>query len=346
MSEGAVPLLDRLDEIEERGLAALEAASDEEELETARVRFLGRSGLVSEALGRIGDLPAEERPEAGRRGNEVKGRLEEAYERRAEAVRREARQASAEERDLTLPGRRAWRGGPHPVTRVIDEICGIFRELGFTRVEGPEVETEWYNFTALNIPLDHPAADEHDTFYLDEGILLRTHTSPMQARVMERHEPPIRILVPGLCYRRDAYDATHTPAFEQIEGLAVDEGVDFVEFRSAIDHFVERFYGVRARTRFRPGFFPFTEPSAEVDVTCQVCGGKGCSTCGGTGWIEIMGAGMVDPAVFEAVGYDPERYTGYAFGMGPGRIAMTRYGIPDLRRLYEGDVRFLRQFVP
>ena len=344
MSGDEVPLLERLDDIEERGLAALREASDEEELEEARVRFLGRGGEVSGALGRIGQIPEEDRPAAGRRGNEVKRRLESVHEERAEELEREARRAEAEALDLTLPGRRAWTGGSHPVTRVVDEICGIFRELGFTRVGGPEVESEWYNFTALNIPLDHPAADMHDTFYLDDGVLLRTHTSPVQARVMERHEPPVRIVVPGLCYRRDAFDPTHAPAFDQIEGLAVDEGVDFVEFRSAIDHFVHRFYGEDARTRFRPSYFPFTEPSAEVDVSCPMCGGSGCSTCGRTGWIEIMGAGMVDPAVFEAVGYDPERYTGYAFGMGPGRIAMTRFGIPDMRRLYEGDVRFLSQF--
>ncbi len=243
-----------------------------------------------------------------------------------------------------MPGRRAWRGGVHPVTQVIDEICEIFRELGFSRVRGPEAETEWYNFQALNIPLEHPAADMWDTFYLADGVLLRSHTSPVQARIMETHDPPVRVLVPGMCYRRDPFDATHAPAFEQIEGLAVDEGIDFVEFRSTIDHFVRRFFGEDTRTRFRPAYFPFTEPSAEVDATCGSCGGDGCSTCKGTGWIEIMGSGMVHPAVFEAVGYDPERYTGYAFGMGPARIAMARYGIPDIRLFYEGDLRFLEQF--
>lgn len=346
MSEAGGALLDRLEEIRTRGLEALRTASDEDELEQARVRFLGRSGALSEALGRIGEIPAEDRPAAGRTGNAIKEALEEAHASRAEELRREARAAEARELDLTLPGRSAWRGGSHPVTQVIDEICGIFAELGFSRVRGPEVETDRYNFTALNIPLDHPAADMHDSFYLDDedGVLLRTHTSPVQARIMERYQPPVRILVPGLCYRRDAWDATHAPAFEQIEGLAVDEGVDFVEFRSAIDYFVRRFYGAEAETRFRPSYFPFTEPSAEVDVSCPACGGDGCSTCKRSGWIEIMGAGMVDPAVFEAVGYDPERYTGYAFGMGPGRIAMTRFGLDDLRPLYEGDVRFLRQF--
>jgi phenylalanyl-tRNA synthetase alpha chain len=227
---------------------------------------------------------------------------------------------------------------------VIDEICEIFKEIGFTRAAGPEVETDWHNFTALNIPLDHPAADMHDTFYLDEGLLLRTHTSPVQARVMMEHQPPVRILAPGMVFRRDPYDASHAPAFEQVEGLAVDEGIDFIEFRAAIDYFVHRFFGPTTRTRFRPSYFPFTEPSAEVDVSCFICEGSGCATCKRTGWIEIMGSGMVNPAVFEAVGYDPEKYTGYAFGMGPARIAMLRYRIPDIRLLYEADVGFLEQF--
>jgi phenylalanyl-tRNA synthetase alpha chain len=246
--------------------------------------------------------------------------------------------------DLTLPGRRRWQGGLHPVTQVVDEICDIFRDLGFTRVRGPEAETTWYNFTALNTPLDHPAADMHDTFYLSDDVVLRTHTSPVQARVMERFQPPVRVVVPGTCYRRDPFDASHAPAFEQIEGLAVDEGITFVDFKATISEFARRFFGQETKTRFRPSFFPFTEPSAEVDVSCQICGGSGCSACKRTGWMEIMGAGMVDPAVFEAVGYDPERYTGFAFGMGPARIAMQRYRIPDIRLLYENDVRFLEQF--
>jgi phenylalanyl-tRNA synthetase alpha chain len=233
----------------------------------------------------------------------------------------------------------------HPITVVVDEICEIFRDLGFIRVGGPEVETTWYNFTALNTPLDHPAADMHDTFYLADEVVLRTHTSPVQARIMENYPPPIRVVVPGRCFRRDSYDASHAPNFEQIEGLAVDEGITFVDFKATISEFARRFLGPVTRTRFRPSFFPFTEPSAEVDVSCQLCGGRGCSACKGTGWMEIMGAGMVDPAVFENVGYDPERYTGFAFGMGPARIAMQRYRIPDIRLFYENDVRFLEQFV-
>jgi phenylalanyl-tRNA synthetase alpha chain len=243
-----------------------------------------------------------------------------------------------------MPGRIGWRGGLHPVQAVVDEICDIFKEIGFTRVGGPEAETEEYNFTKLNMPLDHPAADEHDTFYLRPGVLLRTHTSPMQARVMERHQPPIRIVVPGRVYRRDSFDPSHSPVFEQIEGLAVDEGVSFVDFKAGIDFFVKRFFSSDTVVRFRPSFFPFTEPSAEVDVQCQICRGSGCATCKQTGFLEIMGAGMVHPAVFENCGIDAERYTGYAFGMGPDRITMLRHGIPDIRLLYESDMRFLAQF--
>jgi len=337
-------LLERLEEIGRRGVEAFRAAADENALEATRVAYLGRSGRLSEALSGIKTCPAAERPDVGRTGNRVKAALQKAYAAREAELAAGQAEAASRELDRTLPGRRSWRGGLHPVTRVIDEICEIFRELGFSRVAGPEVETDWYNFTALNIPLDHPAADMHDTFYLADGVLLRTHTSPVQARIMQAHEPPVRVVVPGMVYRRDPFDASHAPAFEQIEGLAVDEGIDFVEFRAAIDYFVRRFFGPRTRTRFRPSYFPFTEPSAEVDVTCRICEGKGCSTCKSTGWIEIMGSGMVHPAVFEAVGYDPERLTGYAFGMGPARIAMLRYRIPDIRLLYEGDIGFLGQF--
>lgn len=347
MSTAGTALLDRLEEIEQRGLAAIREAESEEELEAARVEYLGRNGALADAFGRMSEVPPERRPEVGRRANTVKQALTAAHEERVAALVRAGDgrgPRAAPEVDLTLPGRRAWRGGLHPVTRTIDEICEIFRELGFTRVRGPEVESEWYNFTALNIPLDHPAADMQDTFYVDEEVVLRTHTSPVQARIMEAHEPPVRVVVPGMVYRRDPFDPSHAPAFEQIEGLAVDEGIDFVEFRTAIEHFVHRFFGPETQTRFRPSYFPFTEPSAEVDVTCTICDGSGCSTCKRTGWMEIMGSGMVHPAVFEAVGYDSERYTGYAFGMGPARIAMARYRIPDMRLLYEADLSFLEQF--
>jgi phenylalanyl-tRNA synthetase alpha chain len=313
-----VQLVDSLERIEGEGLASIEAAGSLEELEALRVRYLGRSGDLAGMLSRIGQAPAEDRRAIGQAANTAKRRLQEAHASRQTALER-AESVGVAQADLTMPGRRAWEGGVHPVTRVIDEILEIFRELGFSKVRGPEAETEWYNFQALNIPLEHPAADMWDTFYLADGVVLRSHTSPVQ-------------------------DPTHAPAFEQIEGLAVDEGIDFVEFRSTIEHFVHRFFGRETTARFRPAYFPFTEPSAEVDVSCHMCGGSGCSTCKGTGWIEIMGSGMVHPAVFEAVGYDPERYTGYAFGMGSARIAMLRYGIPDIRLFYEGDARFLAQF--
>lgn len=319
------------------------AAESVEELEAVRVRWLGRKdGRLTAVLRALGSLPAEERGPTGAAANRAKEALAEALEGRREEL---AEPVDARpEIDLTLPGRRRWRGGPHPVTIVVDEICDIFRGLGFTRARGPEAETVWYNFEALNTPLDHPAADEHDTIYLGPRTVLRSHTSPVQIRTMQAYEPPVRIVVPGMCYRRDPYDASHAPAFEQIEGLAVDEGVTFVEFKWTLAEFARRFFGSGTETRFRPSYFPFTEPSAEVDVTCMICDAAGCSACKGTGWIEIMGAGMVDPAVFEHVGYDAERYTGFAFGMGAARIAMLRYGIPDIRMCYDSDVRFLGQF--
>ena len=344
MTAAGASLLEGLAALEGEGLAAIREAGDPEALESARVDFLGRNGRLSDVMRSIAGVEPEVRPEVGQRANAVKTALSEALEGRAEHLAADVAAGPEELVDVTMPARRRWIGGVHPVTRVIDEICDIFSDLGFSRVEGPEIESVWYNFTALNIPLDHPAADTMDTFYLDDGVVLRTHTSPMQARVMEAYQPPVRVMVPGLAYRRDSFDPSHAPAFEQLEGLAVDEGIDFIEFRSSIQHFVREFFGKETKSRFRPAFYPFTEPSAEVDVSCTVCQGSGCSTCKRTGWITIMGSGMVDPAVFEAVGYDPERYTGYAFGMGPGRIAMVRHGIPDMRLLYEGDVAFLEQF--
>jgi len=319
------------------------AQADARQLDDLKIELLGRkAGAVTAVLRALPTLPPEERRTAGQRANQIKQQVEAALEARQAELAAGARGAGD---DLSMPGRPRWRGAVHPVSRTVDEICEIFRELGFARVVGPEAETEAYNFTKLNIPLDHPAADMHDTFYLAPGVLLRTHTSPVQARVMERYPPPIRVVVPGLVYRRDPWDPSHAPVFEQIEGLVVDEGVSFVDFKAGIDCFVRRFFSADTPVRFRPSFFPFTEPSAEVDVRCQICRGGGCSTCKQTGWMEIMGAGMVHPAVFEACGVDPERYTGYAFGMGPGRIAMVRHGIPDIRMLYQNDMRFLAQFV-
>jgi phenylalanyl-tRNA synthetase alpha chain len=324
-----------------RGTAALSRAPDADALEAARVAFLGdRRGELLALQKALGTLPVEQRREAGRAFNDAKARLTAALEERRESLRRGTEQATAV--DLTMPARERWRGGTHPVTTVIDEIVAIFRELGFTIALGPESESEWYNFGALNFPPDHPAMDLHDTLYLGEGALLRTHTSPVQVRTLQRHAPPIRILAPGTVFRRDPFDASHAPAFAQLEGLAVDEGISFVDLKATLTHFANRFFG-KTRTRFRPSFFPFTEPSAEVDVECRLCGGRGCSACKGTGWMEILGSGMVHPKVLEAAGIDSERYTGWAFGMGPGRIAMLRYGLPDIRLLYDSDVRVLAQ---
>ncbi|MDR0787554.1 MAG: phenylalanine--tRNA ligase subunit alpha [Gemmatimonadota bacterium] len=336
--------MEALGRIEHEGKDAIERASAAEELEKARVEWVGRKGRLTTILRELGGLSPEDRRLVGAEANRVKEVLNAILEGREAALL--GNQGGGEQIDLTLPGRARWRGVVHPVTRVVDEICEIFQGLGFARVAGPEVETVEYNFTRLNTPLDHPAADMHDTFYLADGVVLRTHTSPVQARVMEQFKPPVRVIVPGTVYRRDPFDASHAPAFEQLEGLAVDEGITFVDLKATIAEFARRFFGPETRTRFRPSFFPFTEPSAEVDVSCQICNGAGCGACKRTGWMEIMGAGMVDPAVFEAAGYDPERYTGFAFGMGPARIAMQRYRIRDIRMLYENDVRFLEQFEP
>ncbi len=339
----ASDLIQELESLERQARERVAEVGTLDALEALRVELLGRKeGRLTAILRGLGGLTPEERPAVGKRSNEVK----EAVTALLEA--REAELASGPAGagvDRTLPGRRRWQGGRHPVTQVIDEIHGIFRDMGFVRARGPEAETDWHNFEALNTPLDHPAAAPGDTFYLDDGILLRSHTSPVQVRTMMEHDPPIRILAPGLVYRRDPWDPSHAPAFEQIEGLVVDEGITMADLKATLSEVARRLFGGETRTRFRPSFFPFTEPSAEVDVTCAICGGSGCSTCKGTGWLEIMGAGMVDPAVFEAVGYDPERYTGFAFGMGPGRIAMLAFGVPDIRMWYEGDTRFLEQFV-
>jgi phenylalanyl-tRNA synthetase alpha chain len=328
---------------------ALEAVA----LEAEQVAVLGRkSGLLTAALRSLSSLPVDERKRFGAAVNQLKGQFEAAFAARAEALEAERRRREAAGLDLTMPGRRRWMGAEHPVTRVVDEIVGIFRELGFAVATGPEVETEWYNFLALNFPADHPAMDMHDTLYLDappaEGepggrLLLRTHTSPVQIRTLLAGPPPVRVVIPGMVYRNDAIDASHLPAFSQIEGLAVDEGISFVDLKATLTHFARRFFSPVTRTRFRPSFFPFTEPSAEMDVECQLCHGRGCPACKGTGWMEILGCGMVHPAVLENCRLDAERYTGWAFGMGPHRIALLRYGVPDIRLLLGGDMRFLEQ---
>jgi phenylalanyl-tRNA synthetase alpha chain len=284
-------------------------------------------------------LAPEDRPAVGQEANRVKGLVNAALEARASAL---SGPIESTRLDLTLPSRKPWKGGLHPITQAVDEIWHIFRDLGFSRARGPEADTEWYNFEALNTPLDHPAADEQDTLYLVDSVLLRSHTSPVQMRTMEKYDPPIRIIAPGWVYRRDTYDATHTPAFMQIEGLVVDVGVTFVDFKATLAEFARRYWGPDTQVRFRPSFFPFTEPSAEIDVKRVITRPDG--TREETDWLEIMGAGMVDPAVLENAGYDPERYTGWAFGMGPARIALLKHGVDDLRTFFENDVRFLRQF--
>lgn len=332
--------IEALQALEEEALGAISSAADAEALEDVRISFLGRTdGRISAILRGLGQLPAEERPAVGQAANRVKGVVTSALEERGAALKGPATESGI---DLTLPGRTAWKGGLHPITQAVDEIWHIFRDLGFARARGPEADSEWYNFEALNTPLDHPAADEQDTLYLVDSVLLRSHTSPVQMRTMERYEPPIRIIAPGWVYRRDTYDATHTPAFMQIEGLVVDEGVTFVDFKATLAEFARRYWGPDTQIRFRPSFFPFTEPSAEVDVKRVITHPDG--TREETDWLEIMGAGMVDPAVIENAGYDSERYTGWAFGMGPARIAMLKHGVSDLRTFFENDVRFLRQF--
>lgn len=285
--------------------------------------------------GALRALPPEDRRAAGTAFNTLKNAIQESLDAFAARL---AATSGQEQVDLTMPARRSWRGAVHPVTLVIDEICEIFRELGFTVALGPEAETEWYNFGALNFPADHPAMELHDTLYLGEDTLLRTHTSPVQVRTMQRYAPPIRVLAPGQVYRRDFFDATHAPAFMQLEGLAIDEGVSFVDLKATLAEFARRFYGATRRVRFGPSYFPFVEPGAQMDVEVDLGGGKGLR------WVEILGCGMVHPNVIEAAGLDSERYTGWAFGMGPARIAMSRYGINDIRVLYDSDVRFLEQF--
>ena len=318
------------------------AASTVAELEAARNALLGRkNGELSGLMKSLPALSPDERREAGAAVNRTKTSIERQLESRASAISSSA-EGTVTNVDLTMPARSQWKGSRHPVTVVIEEIESIFRELGFTIALGPEAETEWYNFTSLNFPENHPAMDMHDTLYLSDDVLLRTHTSPVQIRTMQSTKPPIRILAPGNVYRRDFFDASHAPMFAQIEGLAVDEGISFVDLKATLTHFANRFFGA-TKTRFRPSFFPFTEPSAEMDVECQICHGSGCSSCKNTGWMEILGSGMVHPNVLEAAGLDSERYTGWAFGMGPGRIAMLRYKIPDIRLLYDSDMRFLSQ---
>ncbi len=317
--------------------AAIATAETPAQFADVRTQLVGRKqGRLADLMAQLPTLAAEERRDAGRAVNETKAAIEQLLAEREAAVAAASRGADA--LDLTMPARRTWRGSLHPVTLVIDEICDIFRELGFTIALGPEAETEFYNFTALNFPADHPAMELHDTLYLGEDTLLRTHTSPVQVRTLQQYAPPVRVLAPGNVYRRDFFDATHAPSFMQLEGLAIDEGISFADLKATLGEFARRFYGGARRVRFGPSYFPFVEPGAQMDVEIDLGDGKG------TRWVEILGCGMVHPNVIEAAGLDSERYTGWAFGMGPARIAMTRHEIPDIRLLYDSDVRFLEQF--
>ena len=338
-------MLTEIEDLKAEALAALDAAATREEVESVRVRFLGRQGVVTEQLRGLGSLPAAERPAAGQALNQVKNALAEAARARRETLSRAAVDAElgAERIDVTLPGRGQRAGGLHPVTRTLERIETFFRHLGFDIVEGPEIEDDFHNFEALNIPAHHPARAMHDTFYFDDGLLLRTHTSNMQIRVMAVQPPPLRVIAIGRVYRCDS-DLTHTPMFQQIEGLVVDERANFANLKGILAAFCRYIFEADLELRFRPSYFPFTEPSAEVDIQCVICRGSGCRVCGQTGWLEILGSGMVHPNVLENVGIDSERYTGFAFGMGAERITMLRYGVDDLRLFMENDLPFLRQF--
>ena len=317
--------------------------ADARRLQELKTELLGRkAGALTNILKGLPKLPPDERKAVGGAANALKRELEAAIDARERALARAGRAPAGVDR--SMPGRAQWTGGLHLVTQVVNEICDIFKELGFTRAVGPEAETDWYNFYSLNFPKDHPALDAQDSFYLGGDILLRTHTSPVQMRTLETYKPPVRVTIPGQVYRRDPFDASHAPMFEQIEGLVVDEGISFVDLKATLSTFARKFFTADTPVRFRPSFFPFTEPSAEMDVRCQICKGSGCPVCKQTGWMEILGSGMVHPVVLQNAKLDPERYTGFAFGMGPQRIALVRHGIPDIRLLFESDMRFLGQF--
>ncbi len=346
MSQEFIAQLNGLIQDLEQGL---NQASSLEALEELRVQFLGRKGRLAELMTRLSSLSAQERPEAGRQANVVKQKLHELWNEQYTALQSARRQDSLNSFDPSLPGRQPDCGTLHPITLVMEEICSVFTRLGFDIVSGPEVETDFYNFEALNFPLEHPARDMQDTLFVSDATLMRTHTSPLQVRTMLGQKPPVAAIAPGKVYRRDS-DLTHTPMFHQIEGFLVDERVSMAELRGTLTAFLTAIFGERTRVRFRPSFFPFTEPSAEVDISCALCAGTGrtedggCRVCKETGWIEILGCGMIDPAVFTKVGYDPRQVQGFAFGLGVERVAMLKYGIGDLRMFFENDLRFLRQF--
>lgn len=348
IEERMIPLSmkEQLERLRSDTLGELDDIKAPKELEDLRVRLLGKKGTLTGLLRGMGTLPAEERPQMGQLVNRLRTELDEAIGARSAAIQEELQKArlSAERVDVTMPGKKVPVGGLHPLSVVLDDIIDIFQSMGFDVVDGPEVETDYYNFQALNVPADHPARDMQDTFYLADDLLLRTQTSAAQARTMEERRPPIRIICPGRVYRADEVDATHSPVFHQIEGLVIDKGITMCDLKGVLEQFAHEIYGPETKVRFRPSFFPFTEPSVEVDVSCSACGGKGCRVCKGAGWIEILGAGMVHPRVLKMGGIDPEEYTGFAFGIGLDRLTTTRYKISDIRLLFENDERFLEQF--
>jgi phenylalanyl-tRNA synthetase alpha chain len=329
-------------ELKRQALQDLEAVERLSDLERIRVVYLGKKGRLTSLMRRLGELRPEERPEIGRLANQVKTNLSQRLDSLRENLAAEEG-LPEDSLDVTVPGRKPLRGHFHPITLITQEICQIFSKMGFRVVKGPNVELDYYNFEALNIPKDHPARDMQDTFYISDSVVLRTHTSPIQVRVMEKEPPPVSVIAPGKVYRRDS-DISHTPMFHQVEGLLVDQGVSFGDLKGTLTSFVHQMFSPDTVLRFRPSFFPFTEPSAEVDIGCVICGGRGCRTCSHTGWLEILGSGMVDPEVYGFVGYDPEVYSGFAFGMGIERIAMLKYGIDDIQLFFKNDMRFLGQF--
>lgn len=343
---GGCAMKEQLINIKAAALDSIKDAQNSQKLDDIRVKFLGKKGELTGILRGMGALSADERPLIGKIANEVREEIEAALGQAIGRIKGSERdqKLKSEIIDITMPGKMRASGSIHPLNLVLDEIKEVFLGMGFSVAEGPEVELDYYNFEALNIPENHPARDEQDTFYISDKVVLRTQTSPVQIRVMEKSKPPIRILSPGRVYRSDAVDATHSPIFHQIEGLVVDEGITMANLYGTLDAFAKKFFGENTKTKFRPHHFPFTEPSAEVDVSCFACGGSGCRVCKGSGWIEILGCGMVHPDVLRAGGIDPERYSGFAFGMGLDRIVMIKYGIDDIRLLYENDVRFLKQF--
>ncbi len=336
-------MIDQIEEVKRKFLEEIESVKDEKQLEEFRVKYLGRRGIIQTLFDKLKEIPREEKPTVGKFLNDLKELAQAKFEdkkREIESGKRKVKRLI----DLTIPGRFKYTGRKHPLTQTLEEIEKIFVGMGFEVASGPEIEDDYHNFEALNIPPEHPARDMQDTFFIKENIILRTHTSPVQIRVMESKQPPVRIIAPGRVYRNEAISARSYCLFHQVEGLYVDEGVSFAELKGTLLSFAKQMFGSDVKLRFRPSFFPFTEPSAEVDVSCFICGGKGCRVCKYGGWLEILGCGMVDPNVFRFVGYDSEKYTGYAFGMGVERIAMLKYGIDDIRLFYENDFRFLDQF--